>query len=81
MIHSSPRHAAGDGPSCTIEHRNVHRGDCVIHLPVCSVRAWLPGMSVDPLTYIAVKFPAPVCNACGIPMWAEAEHVIVKLGE
>ena len=25
-------------------------------------------MSVDPLTYIALKFPAPVCNACGVPM-------------
>ena len=40
----------------------------VIQMTVCSVRAWLPGMSVDPLTYIALKFPAPVCNACGIPM-------------
>jgi hypothetical protein len=25
-------------------------------------------MSLDPLSYIALKFPAPVCYDCGVPM-------------
>ena len=37
-------------------------------MTVCSVRAWLLGMTIDLLTYIALKFPAPVCDACGVPM-------------
>jgi hypothetical protein len=28
----------------------------------------LSGMSIDPLSYIALKFPAPVCHNCAVPM-------------
>jgi hypothetical protein len=28
----------------------------------------LSGMSINPLSYVALKFPAPVCHDCGLPM-------------
>ena len=47
-------------------HRNTSAADRVMWLVVW--RALLSGMSIDPLTYFVLKFPAPVCHDCSLPM-------------
>src|SRR5262249_993124 len=51
------------------EHRSPHQGT-LKGIGLCRkvLRAFLRVMSREPLSYFAVKFPAPVCDDCALPM-------------